>query len=288
VFVRFIVVVFTLVACAAWPAAAQSRVAKPAPQAPDAVMTNQDVAKLAKAGFSDELILSAISGASKTSFNLSPDGLLALKSAGVSEAVIGAMFRSVAPSKPSLPEAEAAPQPTLHTESHSPREDIASDRADIVPPEVGLYVREDGKLRELRPEIVNWRTGGFLKRMVTAGLAGGHLNGWITSPRSPNAVRLPTQIVIYTPQGTSVTEYQLLRCDEKSTRREFRIMSTSVVGARSGAEANAIEFASEKVAARTYLIRLENLPPGEYGFLPPGLAASSMAAGGKIYSFSVK
>lgn len=82
------------------------------------------------------------------------------------------------------------------------------------------------------------------------GLAGGHVNGWINGGRSANVLRLPAEVVIYAPEGTAITEYQLLRCDAKDTRREFRVMSTSMAGARSGADRNAVEFAGDKVAPR--------------------------------------
>jgi hypothetical protein len=35
--------------------------------------------------------------------------------------------------------------------------------------EVGVFVREQGKLVAMEPEIVNWRTGGVFKSMATAG-----------------------------------------------------------------------------------------------------------------------
>ncbi len=251
-----------------------------------AVMTNQDVLKLAKAGFSDDLILSAINGAAKTAFDLDPDRLVALKLSGVTERVIGAMLQAqtVVSGGQLVPAARAADPST----SAGPSTKAANTRPSDLPSEVGIYRRVSGVLREVQPELVNWRTGGMLKRMATAGLAGGHVNGWVANPRSPNGVTLPIEFVIYAPEGTSVTEYQLLKFNEKATRREFRAMSMSVVGARSGADANAIEFASDKVAPRTYVIHLENLPSGEYGFLPPGLNSSSLAASGKVYSFSIR
>lgn len=280
------VLVVALVFCPGGPALAQSAVAAMPQRAANAAavaMTNQDVVKLVTAGFTDELIVAVIGGAAKTAFDLSPGGLVVLKKAGVSEAVIGAMLRWVA-----APRAQESAAARTAPASGEPAGRPGEPSSDIVPPEVGLYVRVAGELVEIRPEIVNWRTGGMLKRMATAGLAGGHVNGWIATPRSPNRVTLPVEIIIYAPEGTSVSEYQLLRFDEKSSRREFRMMSTSMVGARSGADVNLIEFGSERVAARTYLIRLENLPHGEYGFLPPGLTAAGLAASGKVYSFSIR
>ncbi|HJR71259.1 MAG TPA: hypothetical protein VKA43_14545 [Gammaproteobacteria bacterium] len=63
-----------------------------APAVAQAPMTNQSVIDLAKAKMSDDIILAAIRG-SKPSFDLSADGLIALKNAGVSDAVLQEMLR---------------------------------------------------------------------------------------------------------------------------------------------------------------------------------------------------
>ena len=49
----------------------------------------------------------------------------------------------------------------------------------------------------------------------------------------------------------------------------------------------AIAFKHEKVASRSYSIKLAKLDPGEYGFLPPGISATSVGASGKMYTFGV-
>jgi hypothetical protein len=63
-----------------------------APAVAQAPMTNQSVIDLAKAKMSDDIILAAIRG-SKPSFDLSANGLIALKNAGVSDAVLQEMLR---------------------------------------------------------------------------------------------------------------------------------------------------------------------------------------------------
>jgi hypothetical protein len=68
---------------------AQTQSSKPATTAP-AAMTNQEVIRLAKAKLSDDVIISRIKK-SKTKFDVSTNGLVALKQAGVSDAVISAM-----------------------------------------------------------------------------------------------------------------------------------------------------------------------------------------------------
>jgi hypothetical protein len=55
-------------------------------------LTNQDVVALVKAGFSDDLVISRIDAAEKRDFDLSSEGLVSLKAAGLSERVIAAML----------------------------------------------------------------------------------------------------------------------------------------------------------------------------------------------------
>ena len=56
-----------------------------------AALTNEDVLKLKNAGLSDQLIIGEIKS-SPAAYHLDPDGIIELKQAGLSEAVIGAMM----------------------------------------------------------------------------------------------------------------------------------------------------------------------------------------------------
>lgn len=72
-------------------------------------LSNDSVIKLAKAGLSEDLIVTTIN-ASQTNFDTSSDAIIALKSAGVSEKVIAAMIvRSSAPQTAPVPVATPAP-----------------------------------------------------------------------------------------------------------------------------------------------------------------------------------
>ena len=55
------------------------------------VLTNDSIVKLVKAGFSVEIIVKTIAG-QQAKFSISPDDLLALRQAGVPDAVISAML----------------------------------------------------------------------------------------------------------------------------------------------------------------------------------------------------
>jgi hypothetical protein len=103
-------------------------------------------------------------------------------------------------------------------------------------------------------------------------------------PKSSVQAVNPFEFIIKAQEGTSATEYQLLKLDEKGNRREFRASTGGIIHASGGAEKNALEFTPEKIAPRTWRIKLADLKKGEYGFLPPGVSSQSISSSGKIYT----
>jgi hypothetical protein len=234
-------------------------------------LTNQDVIDLVGISLSDDVIIDKIHATEGTDFDTSVAALKALKAAKVSDAVIRAMIN---------------PHPAISAVDNA-RVSPPSIKDDGLPEEVGVYVELNGKLREVEPEIVGWQTGGVVKSKVTLGLDKGHVNGKIAKPRSSLRVPSPVVFLVKAPEGTSVTEYQLLRLYKKGNRREFRAITGGVFHASGGAERNDLVFRPEKIANRTWRIRLEDLSVGEYGFLPPGVSSASIASNGKMYTFGV-
>jgi hypothetical protein len=89
-----------------------------AAQSTPQVLTNADIIRMAEAKLGDPVILAAIEGATQARFDVTVDGLIALKRAGVSDAVITAMQKSVraAPSAAppaALPVAPSRPPTTM-------------------------------------------------------------------------------------------------------------------------------------------------------------------------------
>lgn len=225
--------------------------------------TNADILQMTKAGFDEQTIIKAVESA-QPGFDTSVEALVALKNAGVSEKVIGAMLDA---SKPRL-----APEP--------------------VPPsyvnlatEAGVYTTVKDAIVEIEPELVAWRGAGFATSLF--GLLPGETYGQIRGLESPLRLSGPLEFVIRCPEGISVTEYQLLRLDQKEDRREFLAVTSGAIHSRSGAEKHRVAFVSEKIAPRTYRVKLADLKKGEYGFLPPGATTGNVASTGKIYSFGV-
>ena len=247
-------------------------------------LTNQDVVRMVKAGFGDSTIVKMIDSHG-AAFDLSVDGLLKLKEAGVSQGVIDKMLSAGAEAKPAVASVPA----NSAVASVKPAE--LSQFLD----EVGVYQVVHGKLLAIEPEIVNWRTGGVIKNAVTLGLDKGHVNGTVAGPRSKTTVAttplgMAGSLVFYIRclEGNSASEYQLLRFWQKGDRREFRSVTGGVLHMSGGATNNVIEYHFDKIAPRTYKVEIPALALGEYGFLAPGAAASAdMASRGKIYTFRI-
>jgi hypothetical protein len=236
-------------------------------------MNNDAVVKLVKAGLSDDLIVSTIN-ASPGTYNTSADALIALKGAGASDKVVAAIVMKASGATPAV----VAVAPAA----------VSSLPAGI--DDVGVYYKDKtGAWAPLLPEIVNFKTGGVLKSVMTDGIVKGDLNGHITGARARTTVTLPVVLAVYVPEGTAITEYQLLRLRSHRDGREFRSVTGGVMHVSGGATRDSIEFQADKIAPRVYQITLQSSTgKGEYGLLPPGAYGSSnLGSSGKIYSMSI-
>lgn len=112
------------------------------------------------------------------------------------------------------------------------------------------------------------------------------MNGHIQGGHSRNSLKSPIEALIYAPEGTAITEYQLIRLHETGDSREFRTVTGGVMHESGGATRDLVPFEGKKAASRMYKVLLPNLGAGEYGFLPPGaFGAASSASIGKMYTF---
>lgn len=235
-------------------------------------LNNDSIIKMVKAGLSDDIIISTVNS-SAGSYDTSADALIALKKDGVSDRVIGAIMVRNSSAQP-------APAPAANTSS-------------TLPPgidEVGVYYKDkNGNWTALMPEIVNFKSGGALKSFATNGIVKGDTNGHIEGGHAEVKVTFPVSFAVYVPEGTAITEYQLLRYRTHDKSREFRSVTGGVFHSSGGAKRDVIDFKSEKLAPRVYEITLDSsLGKGEYGLLPPGsVSTANMASGGKVYSVSI-
>ena len=235
-------------------------------------LNNESVVKMLKAGLSEDLVAGMIQS-QPGNYSITPDILVQLKQVGVPDKVLSAMVAKGAGGSSSGSTATSAAPSAGNA-------DLPSG-ADI-----GAYFRKAGKWEEMLPEVVNWKTGGIMKSIASAGVVKGDVNGHIPSAHSRNSAASPLEVVIYTPEGVAITEYQLIHLHEQAAAREFRTVTGGVLHVSGGATRDVIPFEGKKVSNRIYRILLPSLGAGEYGFLPPGAVSSASSASiGKMFTF---
>src|SRR4030095_10362286 len=197
-------------------------------------------------------------------FNTSTEELIRLKQETVAEEVINAMINPAA----------ALLSPT---------------EVSGYPKDIGVYLKKNNEWIEVQPEVVNWKTGGVLKSMVSLGVVKGDVNGHVEGNQSRTRTGPQIEFIVIAPEGVSISEYQLLRLNQHTDNREFRTLTGGIFHAKGGATPDLIPFEGQKLASRTFSVALNGLKLGEYGLLPPGVLtqASGAATLGKMYTFGV-
>ena len=261
------------------------------------VMRNAEVVTLVKAGLPDETVIAKIRSG-KTDFDLSTDGLIALKTAGVSGAVMAAMINP-------------APAPQ-----------VAELSVDSIDPQVphypGLYILEktkaDGKMTRIDPTMSNQaRTSNVLGYALTMGLASASIKASIpgesakvqTSNRRPvfyaffeesvpRALQNANSSTWASGVGTTTSspaEVSLVRFAEGDNRRDAKVGRINIGGSKTGVmEKDQVAFDSEMLRPGVYRVTPKaDLAPGEYGFiqaLSGGGTQGAMTA--RVFDFGVE
>ncbi len=247
-------------------------------------LTDQRIVDLALAGVSQREIIRIVSSAPEVTFVLSPLQEQAMMNAGVTEDIIKAMAARESGSADHVSASFSE-----HTGTATQRNGDSRGFATALPADVGVYYEQSGDWVEMMPELVNWKTGGVVKSISTIGIVKHDVNGRIRGGKSGTALAGPIQLLVYCPEGTQITEYQLIRLRMHSSAREFRTVTGGVFHVSGDSNRDDLPFNSKHLAARTYIIALTGLKPGEYGLLPPGAveARSASAQLGKMYTFTV-
>ena len=232
---------------------------------------NDTIIRMTRAGLDDNILIQTIN-LQPGHYDVTPDDLIALKNAGVSQRVIAAM------------QAHGTGL-DIRANKPAPGKDLTAQSMGL--DEIGVYYKsKDGEWIPLKIERVAFKSGGTLKSLATHGIISRDMNGHIEGAKSP--LKLPTgvEILIYAPQGTESTEYDFLRFREHSDSREFRTLTGGVFHSQSGADRDEIEFHPKKIAPQMYTFTVPvDIEKGEYGVLPP--ASAGMQGTGKIFTFSI-
>jgi hypothetical protein len=236
-------------------------------------LTNETILKMTRAGLDDTVILQTIQ-TQPGSFDTSPDDLISLKAAGVSQQVIAAMqARSAGLSvRPGAVPVNPAP--------------LAAGVD-----EIGVYYQDkDGQWIPLKTERVQFKSSGWLKNAATDGLVKQDMNGHLDGQKSSLILPTGTHLLIYAPVGTQAEEYDFLRLEEHSKSRDFRVKTGGLFHSETGSQRDEIEFHPVKVAKDMYTFTLPaDIEKGEYGVLPPGSSnVPGISNAGKIFTFSIR
>jgi len=243
-------------------------------------LNNDSIAKMVKAGLGDDIVVSTINS-QPGNFATGANDLIALKGGGVSDKIIAAMMTKM--SSPASP----AAAPAVVTAAAPAASGAAASLGPVN--EVGVYFLKGETWTDLPPEVVNFKTGGVLKTIGTAGIVKGDVNGRVNGEHSKTQLKTPVTLLVYTQEGVAITEYQLLRLRESKDAREFRTVTGGVMHVSGGATRDLLPFESKKLAPRTYQIVLPSVGSGDFGLLPPASSDATSSSGriGKIYSFRI-
>jgi len=236
-------------------------------------LNNESVLKMKSAGLDDTTIVKAIES-TPGDYDVSADGLIALKSGGATEAILGAILQK-AQTAAAITYVAAKPMDPIPPPS-------------VYPDELGIYAHVCDSYVELPAEIMNTRTTNALATAYSYGIKAMKINGWVTGQHSKTKFGSETtSFFLKIPEGVAPAEYVLLAFNVKGDRREVELGRARFT-TRMGTEHAAVNFESEKIDKGRYKITVRNLKSGDYGFLPPGAELSKNASSvGKIYTFQV-
>lgn len=271
-----------------------------APKADNSALTNDDIIKLLAAGIGEPAIIAKIKS-SPSQFDLSTDHLIALSSKGVTSNILAAMLDSARG-------VTAAKEEELSLDSPDPS----------VPHYTGVYLMTDAppvKMQRINPTASNQaKTGGILGYALTMGIASMSVKAAIPN----DAARITTKSakpVFYfyfdesVPKGagngsstwvngvgtvvSSPAELTLTQFVVKKGRREARVGSVNIAGAKSGVmDKDQIAFEAELIRPGVFKVMpTSNLAAGQYGFIHAMSGGGSVAGGGamtaRVFDFAV-
>jgi len=239
------------------------------------VLTNDAIVSMVKAGLGEELILGKIK-MSTGQYDMTTNGLIKLKSEGVSEKIIQAMMGApsaagpaVAPVPPAVPMATPPPVPASAPVALPPAGSPPGGRGAMVVQGLSLFVKVDDRVLEVLPvvpEIVHSMAKHFIPYYFGPG------DNWHFVRGEKAVVRLPKgKPSFYTKVNPS--SFQLMRLTYDSARNFRYVVSTGATYKGS------LSFASNRLPDDIFeLVPSGDLAGGEYAFV----------AGGTFYDFGIE
>lgn len=268
----------------------------PAPQKATAPagMTNNDVIQMVAAGLSDQLVMSAIERAPSKRFDLSVAGLIALKKASVSEALIMFMQTGAAPVARAAVDT-SAPPPVAPAISRNETTLFAAVPASVRN-EDGVYYLNGTSVERIEAKTpYQTRTGSTAIARLTFGIKKKRLNAMLPGLTADLHVSQTPRFYVHLAENESVGEYYLIKFTVKQAqgRRELEVGSAGLGKAQAGfAEKDIFLIDAKRVEKDLYLVTPKiGLSVGEYSLLVVPQASISGQTGltpRKIFDFSVR
>jgi hypothetical protein len=289
------------------PAAAPPKKAAPKAAPVTPVLTNQDIIKLVKAKLSDDLIIQKISQ-SKTRFDTSVDGLVALREAGVDDRLLAVIMNpaSAAAAAPAAhpapppaansrpapsPASTLPPKPSFGPDQTRPREVAATVtnsaktpearpvEVGAAPPNYGVYISDHGELKPLgriqtKVQISKFRSLlrtyiPFVRQKIDINVPGAHSTSRFETTR-------PT-FFAYFPPSRDASKFKLLQC--KITGQNFDQRTVANASIMFSTEQNQDEVPCDigptGVKDLYRIFPREDLPAGEFGFVEGNTGSKS-------------
>jgi hypothetical protein len=238
-------------------------------------LTVEEVARLARAGFSEDLIITKIKRNGKA-FDLSTDELLELKKEGVSDNIVKFLLDPSQPySPPSLP-AGASPAKSPEGGKKYPEDAFANQ----VPSELGLYLFNTTTPTNSELKILLGTETG--KMPMRRGKAIAYLLG--TAARTRTKASKPI-FYLRLPERTNIADFVLVALNKKHDRRELDV---GPPGPKQQLKVDALrQFDSTEVGPRLFKLTTQQLDAGEYLFFLVGSAEPAKGIYGKGSDFGI-
>jgi hypothetical protein len=287
-------------------------------------LTADQVVAMVKAGLSEDVIVARLRREEKA-FDLSPDDLIRLKAAGVSDEIVKTMLDPKAPFPPPVAPSQpvvVAPNPggpgvvaisgsanpsgATPLPGTNPRVDPNDPTQ---PHDSGIYLlskNRDGLPQMIlldRAAIQGTRSGGLLVPMLTQGLGRTRVKAQIQGLHAAIRANQPDLVFYFyfedKPAGlgksyfglgslSNPNQFALLKLSVTKTSRETVISSTSAFGSSTGNDLKSmIPFKSERIRPGLYKVTAERVPEGEYCFLSHTTFGTSANAVSDLFDFGV-
>jgi hypothetical protein len=281
--------------------------ATPAPAPKPQGMTVDGVLAMVEAGLSDDVIVARLRKEDKA-FDLSPEDMIRIKKAKVSDAVLMVMLDPKAQVKPAVVPAAATPAPIIppiaaaHPSGATPGPGTAApgDMNDpLTPHDSGIYLYtkdRDGKPKMIVLERASYqgaKTGGTALSAITYGIKKAKTKAVIPGAKASMRVSETSPVFYFYFEDkqaglgktyfgvgnlSNPNQFALLKLEVNKSNRETMIGEYSAWGSASGSDAKAmIAFKSERIRTGLYKVAVDGLKPGEYCFLSS--TGNAVAAG---------